>query len=726
MQATFEVPENSPGDLCPRCQEINISKYLISRDELPTLELGYYQDILLNDHCSFCRLVISALDVFSKSWWIPGEYPIEMVQFNRAKDFKYFVLDMWMDTTTKTTPTGHYGHKTYRGQIASLATIGEETVPGQDDSDHSRAIGKYLDYRILRKWIDDCEKHHSSQCHLPRRALGENLELILIDVKDMRLVRSSWGTRYFSLSYVWGSSSAFYTMQSNIRSLEMTNSLAILRERLPRVVNDAISIVDSLHERYLWVNALCIVQDDDALRDRYINEMDRIFSNSVLTIVALDGEDSESPLPAVTEPREVSSCTTRIDPWVLVPRPPNLFDYRQDCLWSSRSWTFQEDILSRRRLYFSRHQAYWECQEAYGTEDCPKYPKERYSSTNPLDRISTEAEYDPVTVYVGLVKWYSGRSMTYPSDSLNAFAGILATLQDSFAWTFVSALPEAFFDTALLWSSMFSHVEILPRGEKPQSSGRSVCGSPTWCWTAWTSRPLWWDWWRLSSYVTKRVESMSEIEDYFVSDGLSKRKIRREGMLSHHSCTLGQLVKDASQNDGKTPKSLLNSRLTLEFQAKTNRIQGTYQLSIAKLAEASSLNPDGISDFFKTRLMQDLWVYDNAGHHCGTFKNMNRSSATLAEITSLELVLLSRSDQDEIREADVEKCRDRLPPEYPSSLEYYQEVFDTTHYRYKRWWNLNIMLLKWEGGVAQRIGVGFMHTDAWDKQTEVVKEIVLE
>ena len=78
-----------------------------------------------------------------------------------------------------------------------------------------------------------------------------------------------------------------------------------------------------------------------------------------------------------------------------------------------------------------------------------------------------------------------------------------------------------------------------------------------------------------------------------------------------------------------------------------------------------------------------------------------------------DLVLLSRSSQDEVTQTAIQHFQDHLPLEYPSDREYYEETFNTRHYKYKNDWALNVMLVLWQDGLAECVAVGQMHTDAW-------------
>jgi hypothetical protein len=61
---------------------------------------------------------------------------------------------------------------------------------------------------------------------------------------------------------------------------------------VPRTIEDAIAAVGLLEERYLWVDALCVVQDDDRARQAEINTMASIFSEATISIVAKQGDDA--------------------------------------------------------------------------------------------------------------------------------------------------------------------------------------------------------------------------------------------------------------------------------------------------------------------------------------------------------------------------------------------------------------------------------------------------
>jgi hypothetical protein len=72
-----------------------------------------------------------------------------------------------------------------------------------------------------------------------------------------------------------------------------------LPNQLPATIEDAMLLVSKLNEHYLWVDSLCIIQDDAETKYSNIKQMDSIYSHAVATIIALSGFDADAGLPGV-------------------------------------------------------------------------------------------------------------------------------------------------------------------------------------------------------------------------------------------------------------------------------------------------------------------------------------------------------------------------------------------------------------------------------------------
>ncbi len=214
-----------------------------------------------------------------------------------------------------------------------------------------REVADLVDLGRVRDWIEICRSRHGDACEKP--GWLDNLEpasgLRVIDVVGKKIVSAIPGCRYLALSYVWGESTLLLkrgvALKSNIERLGEDGGLAVLD--LPRTIRDAITLTKELGEQYLWVDALCIVQDDLEDLQRQTATMDSVFSGAALTIAAAAGDDADHGLPGLSEcfrrnpPRKIR-LTEKLS---LLRKADHELN---ESSWESRGWTFQERLLSRR------------------------------------------------------------------------------------------------------------------------------------------------------------------------------------------------------------------------------------------------------------------------------------------------------------------------------------------------------------------------------------------
>ncbi|KAL1636897.1 hypothetical protein SLS56_000992 [Neofusicoccum ribis] len=110
-----------------------------------------------------------------------------------------------------------------------------------------------------------------------------------------------------------------------------------------QTVKDAIGLVPLLGERYLWVDALCITQDDERTREYLVKNMAAVYANATLTIVAADSIDANSGLrglKGISKPRN-NLCVFDLPDGTRLNRPSE--GGLGDTEWNMRGWTFQEN-----------------------------------------------------------------------------------------------------------------------------------------------------------------------------------------------------------------------------------------------------------------------------------------------------------------------------------------------------------------------------------------------
>jgi hypothetical protein len=152
-------------------------------------------------------------------------------------------------------------------------------------------VQAHVDLDLCSRWIRNCDEQHRHTwgSHIAPRALSG---FRLIDVENQCIVEGDHHARFAALSYTWGSSGQYCLTKSNKSLLEESGSLQKISQELQPVVIDSITACARLQIPYLWVDALCIVQDDAAGKHHQIQNMDFIYANAYVTLIAATGNDS--------------------------------------------------------------------------------------------------------------------------------------------------------------------------------------------------------------------------------------------------------------------------------------------------------------------------------------------------------------------------------------------------------------------------------------------------
>lgn len=209
------------------------------------------------------------------------------------------LIKVYCDITSDSMPKGFFGSYRLLGFIG--APLEDKTSDGTKIVPPA-TTGK-LDYDLVSSWIEDCQSH--DECSIGSEPSPEGATGIwLVDVQDRCLVQRDWDCRYIALSYVWGDLVAFRSQKTNFPSLKFPGSLNGVMGQMPQVIQDAITFTANVKQQYLWVDSLCIVQDDDTFKERYIPRMHLIYQSSLATIVATAGKDANKGLPGISYPRE--------------------------------------------------------------------------------------------------------------------------------------------------------------------------------------------------------------------------------------------------------------------------------------------------------------------------------------------------------------------------------------------------------------------------------------
>jgi hypothetical protein len=154
---------------------------------------------------------------------------------------------------------------------SSALTLINEPVPAIGNIIGLRVDPHWIDLTQLLEWKHMCDMKHGSDCKqvpLSIRSVSSR-PTWLIDVWQRCLVPCPYDATYVALSYVWGQRRFLVAKRSNIADLQQPYALnsVDLSTLIPGTVSHAIDIVENVKERHLWVDSLCIVQNDEVQRN---------------------------------------------------------------------------------------------------------------------------------------------------------------------------------------------------------------------------------------------------------------------------------------------------------------------------------------------------------------------------------------------------------------------------------------------------------------------------
>lgn len=295
--------------------------------------------------------------------------------------------------------------------------------------------------------------------------------------------------RYACLSYCWGISKtqAGQTKRSNLSRHLKGISLSYL----PSTVVDAIHLCHKLGIQYLWVDRLCIVQDDKEDWAREASKMCDIYSRSTLTIsVPICRKSSQSPLEErhkwwlrkqshfgiieFTDEKSNSKSSLwlhrrfrRRDPWVFEEEWRLFCEVSKDKNhWLGRGWTFQEWVLSPRVLHIDS-MTIWDCFNGYANELNQRGMTVAHVIRNPK-------EFGKGILWRSIIEEYSRRHIAYERDRLPALAGLAEHYRRETGYTYLAGMWLEEMPSFLLWQASLG----------TPARGRELANqmTPSWSW----------------------------------------------------------------------------------------------------------------------------------------------------------------------------------------------------------------------------------------------------
>lgn len=291
---------------------------------------------------------------------------------------------------------------------------------------------------------------------MPRRLifLGDNRNQIrLVDDFGGKLIP------YFALSYCWGPSQHIITNSANydqhLRNIPWSALAATYR--------DAIDFTRGMGYRYLWIDALCIIQDDKIDWNGEASHMADIYSESVLVISAANASHVGFGFLHDRKGTRVVWNKSRSDPGdprrFLVQEPTihsNIIDdpgVEKQWPLFRRAWTLQEWMLATRVVHFTEGEMIWEC-SSMCTCECGHLETaspRTWRQTHGLSNLDRTTETQRASLWHELALSYQNRLLTKDKDRLSALSGLAHRFQSDSLGQYVAGLWTNFIISMMLW-----------------------------------------------------------------------------------------------------------------------------------------------------------------------------------------------------------------------------------------------------------------------------------
>lgn len=328
--------------------------------------------------------------------------------------------------------------------LDSDVTAGSRTrIPITEDTS---SLGTY---KQIRTWLDTCQNEHPrcraplGNAYLPTRLIcldtlrGSPLSNPVDTILQPRLVSTNGMARsecrYIALSYRWPED--FPVEAKSDRDNVHKHMRGLDTSKLPQIFNDVFQVAARMGIIYVWIDSLCIVQDDPEEWNREAALMIQIYRHAEFTVAAaVPRTEPHLGLFRRPDPSDILSVTLSglQDPEKNGMGQDVVFMKSQEEAYEksplvSRGWCFQERETSRRILHYTQTQVLWECRTIQASEGLP-YGDGPLWPTRMLDNELNDELV--LKAWHGAVEDYSARDLTVFTDKFPALSGLATAIRD--------------------------------------------------------------------------------------------------------------------------------------------------------------------------------------------------------------------------------------------------------------------------------------------------------
>jgi hypothetical protein len=499
-----KIEDDRSQALCSECKAIFDNWY--DRDNWRSAKSGHTHHNILDlrrsalKGCPVCALVLRGLDpeaiqkllqnrprfkglvrVRLKVSKFDGLYAVEILFYVESDKLPIQLEDSWK-TTIELFRSGRLGlsQSTKLTPIANSLEVSANSETGK--------IQKIADckenWALIKNWLRTCQDKHTN---CSQKNIDRQLPTRLIDVGvnggDLKLFQTKSlprETQYLTLSHCWGGE--VYTTLTSSNFQEFLSHIPA--ESFTKTFREAVITTRTLGFRYLWIDSLCIIQDDEVDWQHESSKMGTVYTNTALNIAASAAPNGEYGCflnrtsgqvygcKVATRERPDSSDITLWDCTI-----PNFsWELLRNNILNSRAWVFQELYLSPRILYFTAHQLAWECISSKACEIFPDWYNDK-SMTRPQHKIIAMADgprprYDIAGRWSAVVIDYSAGEVTFSRDKLVALSGVARLFAARYGATYLAGIWKEDLVRQLTWQTL-------------KASGIDTRSSvPSWSWAS--------------------------------------------------------------------------------------------------------------------------------------------------------------------------------------------------------------------------------------------------
>ncbi|KAI0858191.1 hypothetical protein F4860DRAFT_505517 [Xylaria cubensis] len=423
--STFPPRLNIPSTLCGRCRGLTLWSPTCSFSDSP----AGLEDKANSEGCELCRLLLRSIHGRA------SQSDHQQVHFIRAGCYLTLRDNRKQIVANFCTPL--------LSQNTSLhdVQIGFPELPAAAGDTH---------FKILTEWITDCDRNHGcypkSDAFIPTRLLDiRNQGSGTIQLLDNNRARGRLG-HYATLSHRWGSlqQHKFCMFKSNIEELKQGIKIA----SLPRTFQDAVRIAYGLGLKYLWIDSLCIIQDDPFDWETESKLMEHVFSSAYCTIAAScsfgSGDGFLKPRP-VRRSVTMQGLQDSDAAYFVCETIDDFFRDVEQSELNQRGWVLQERALSRRTIYFTERQSNIDLKIQHSRKASflgdPNFPRS-------VDQFAKGLR---IEIFQDLYERYSKLALSFPSDRPIAIRGLESRLINTFGTSGGVGIFDTYLHRSLLW-----------------------------------------------------------------------------------------------------------------------------------------------------------------------------------------------------------------------------------------------------------------------------------